>query len=146
MFDLFSIKDDIKIKNINYRDIILKSDDAELLKKLIAENEPMYPSIDNWYRQKVIPGLKSLERSAFIGYFNNKPMITAITKKGKNSKFCHLRIGKDFQNIKLGDLFFCIMAFEVRNWAKEIHFTLPESLWYEKKEFFKSFGFNHVIF
>jgi predicted transcriptional regulator len=33
------------------------------------------------------------------------------------------------------------MTFEARHLAKEIHFTLPESLWYEKTKFFESFGF-----
>jgi predicted transcriptional regulator len=36
------------------------------------------------------------------------------------------------------------MALEVRSCAREIHFTLPESLWSEKREFFQSFGFANV--
>jgi predicted transcriptional regulator len=34
------------------------------------------------------------------------------------------------------------MAFEIRDLAEEIHFTLPESVWQAKGDFFKSFGFN----
>ncbi|MGO8790028.1 MAG: hypothetical protein ACLQVL_21945 [Terriglobia bacterium] len=39
-------------------------------------------------------------------------------------------------------MFFTLMAFEIRHRAKEVHFTLPESLWARRGGFFKSFGFS----
>ena len=47
--------------------------------------------------------------------------------------------------VDIGEMFFSLMALEVRHMAKEIHFTLPESLWISKKDFFNSFGFNNFI-
>jgi predicted transcriptional regulator len=43
--------------------------------------------------------------------------------------------------LDLGQLFFTQMTLEARHIAKEIHFTLPESLWESKAGFFHSFGF-----
>jgi predicted transcriptional regulator len=44
--------------------------------------------------------------------------------------------------VDLGQMFFTQMTLESRHHAKEIHFTLPESLWYNKRKFFESFGFT----
>jgi predicted transcriptional regulator len=145
------IRNDLRIVRLNEADAIGLSDHFIDLKELVLSNEDMYPNIDKWFDSKVIPGLKkynpslkTYERSAFVGYFNEKPIISAIVKKGKFSKFCHLRINDDFQNNNLGEIFFSLMAYEVHNTAKEIHFTLPESLWNNKKEFFQSFGFQDI--
>jgi predicted transcriptional regulator len=45
----------------------------------------------------------------------------------------------------LGELFFALMAAEVRHAASEAHFTLPESLWTEKEAFFQGFGFTKAV-
>jgi predicted transcriptional regulator len=37
------------------------------------------------------------------------------------------------------------MTLEIRHRAEEVHFTLPESLWCKKGEFFKSFGFSSAM-
>jgi predicted transcriptional regulator len=42
-------------------------------------------------------------------------------------------------------MFFTQMALEARRCAKEIHFTLPESLWCTKRRFFESFGFTSPV-
>jgi len=56
-----------------------------------------------------------------------------------------LRIHENFRDLDLGQMFFSQMTLEVRHVAKEIHFTLPEGLWSEKTEFFKSFGFSEAV-
>lgn len=108
-------------------------------------NSAMYPSIDRWYADKVIPGLRSTERIAYIGYVDEKPVVSAVVKRGDSSKFCHLRIDPIYQDQNLGELFFSLMALEVRQSAQQIYFTLPESLWCGKQAFFQSFGFKHAI-
>ena len=145
MSDLFSIKDDFRIVRLNEADAIGLSDHLINLEDLVLAHEEMYPNIDKWFRRKVIPSLKSTERVALIGYMDEKPIVSAIVKQSEYSKFCHLRIREDFQNENLGNLFFSLMALEVRNVAEEIHFTLPESLWEKKKKFFQSFGFNDAL-
>jgi predicted transcriptional regulator/N-acetylglutamate synthase-like GNAT family acetyltransferase len=102
----------------------------------------MYPEIERWYKGKVLPGIKQDERVAFVGYLNEKPAVSAVVKKGNNAKFCHLRINEALRDSHLGEVFFSLMALEIRDLAKDIHFTLPESLWETKGEFFRSFGFR----
>ncbi|MBU1702407.1 MAG: hypothetical protein KJ970_03690 [Candidatus Eisenbacteria bacterium] len=44
----------------------------------------------------------------------------------------------------LGELLFSLMTMDVRNTARSVHFTLPESVWEQEREFFASFGFSKV--
>jgi predicted transcriptional regulator len=118
------------------------TDNLIILRELILSNQGMYPNIDQWFAKKVVPGLRSSERIAYIAYENEKPIATAILKLGDKSKFCHLRIQQDFQDMDLGQMFFVQMALQAYGHAKEIHFTLPESLWLAKNGFFQSFGFT----
>lgn len=102
----------------------------------------MYPNIDRWFAEKVVPGLRSSERVAYIAFEDEQPIASAVLKLGDRSKFCHLRIHQNFQDMDLGQMFFTQMTMEVRRHAKEIHFTLPESLWCARSKFFESFGFS----
>jgi predicted transcriptional regulator len=104
----------------------------------------MYPNIGSWISEKVLPGLKSSERAAWVAYEGNKAIAAAVLKLGKNAKFCHLRVESDFQDMDLGQLFFTQMTLETQNLAEKIHFTLPESLWESKMKFFESFGFKRA--
>jgi predicted transcriptional regulator/N-acetylglutamate synthase-like GNAT family acetyltransferase len=119
-----------------------ESDHLTNFKTLVLSNEEMYPAIDQWYRKKVVPGIRAGERAAFVGYLHERPVVSAVVKKGVDAKFCHLRIDDELQNSQLGELFFSVMALEIRDLAKTIHFTLPQRLWHTKSEFFSSFGFQ----
>ena len=119
-----------------------ESDHLANFRNLLISNEQMYPAIDQWYRTKVVPGIRDDERAAFVGYLREQPVVSAVVKKGVNAKFCHLRVHDDLQSSHLGELFFSVMALELRDLATEIHFTLPETLWQTKSQFFASFGFR----
>lgn len=140
--DLFSEKSDIKIVKISRDDIDLKTDKLGQFKDVLIKHETMYPGIDKWFKNKVLPGIRDGERVGYLGYKNNNPLVSAVVKKGKIAKFCHLHIDEELRNKKLGDLFFSMMAVDVRNKAKSVYFTLPESLWLNKHVFFSSFGFK----
>src|SRR6185436_15610253 len=90
---------------------------------------------------KVARGVHSGERTAFLGLLDDIPVATAVVKRGEDAKFCHLRLDECIRDKNLGELFFALMAAEVRQFASNVHFTLPESLWEEKGDFFQSFGF-----
>lgn len=122
-----------------------QTDELKTLEQLLLANQTMYPGIDRWYTDKVIPGLKSSERVAYIAFEDQSPIASAVLKRGENAKFCHLRIHENFRDLDLGQIFFSQMTLEVRHRAKEIHFTLPEGLWSEKAEFFRSFGFSGPV-
>lgn len=138
---LFPLAANFRIVKLGAADARLNSDQLKTLINLVGASEDMYPGIYRWLREKVVPGLRSSERAAWVAYEGEEPIATAILKLGKESKFCHLRIKRDFQDMDLGQLFFTQMTLETRHIAKEIHFTLPESLWETKASFFQSFGF-----
>jgi predicted transcriptional regulator len=135
----------LRIVHLNKEDAKAETDNLILFKKLVQTNEGMYPDIDNWVKKKVIPGLKTSERTAYIGYINEDPIISAVVKHGDHSKFCHLKIAENFQANHLGELFFSLMALEIRHIAKEIYFTLPEGLWEKQRNFFESFNFVKAV-
>ena len=132
----------VELGNVDARKI---TDNLKVLKELISSSESMYPNIARWFDEKVVPGLRSSERVAYIGYVGTTPVASAVLKVGENAKFCHLRIHRDFQDHDIGQMFFTQMTLEARHRAKEIHFTLPEGLWSEKHHFFESFGFSSPV-
>jgi len=143
--DLFSKKYSMKIEKIYPSDVRVESDKYKLFYNLVKSHEDMYPDINKWLKYKAFKGILSGERVGYMGFSNEKPIVSAILKKGFKSKFCHLHIEKQYQNMGIGDIFFSMMAIEVRNESKDVYFTLPESLWEKKKLFFKSFGFKMAV-
>lgn len=141
-----TVKENFRIVRLAEGDVSHKTDHLSDFEKLILANEPMYPRIDRWYREKVLPGVRHAERVAMVGYLDEKPVVSAVVKKGGDAKFCHLKIDDRLRGTNLGEVFFSLMALEIRDLAKHIHFTLPESLWDSKGSFFQSFGFSSAVF
>ncbi len=142
--NLFATESNLEIIRVTKDDVLQMTDNIKLFSKLISEHQSMYPDIERWLNTKVLPGIKTNERVAYIGLNNQTPVVSAIVKRGDNSKFCHLHIQQDFRDQNIGDLFFAMMAIDVKRFADEVHFTLPESVWIGKKDFFRSFGFHEV--
>jgi len=142
--DLFATESNIKIVQLKKDDIECGTDKVKLFSQLINEHEPMYPDIEKWFKRKVLPDIKRSKRKAYLCLNNDEPVATAVVKLGKQAKFCHLHIQPGIREQHLGDLFFSMMALDVKRHAGEVHFTVPESLWVEKKLFFQSFGFNEA--
>lgn len=141
---LFCLKSEFRIVGLNEDDALLRSDALRDLRDLVVSTGDMYPSIERWFDEKVVPGLKRAERFAFVAYEGENPVASAVLKRGERSKFCHVRVKEDFQDRDLGQMFFTLMTLQVLHHAKEIHFTLPESLWCRRGRFFQSFGFSSV--
>jgi predicted transcriptional regulator len=140
-------KTDIKIVRLDTGDVRHETDHMADFRRKILECEPMYPGIGKWLRSKVSPGIISGERAAFVGYLGDQPVVTAVAKRGADAKICHLKIADHLQNTNLGEVFFSLMAIELRAGKikpSEAHFTLPQSLWDTKHDFFDSFGFSNV--
>jgi len=142
MNTLFPLTRDFRIVRVGAQDAKRETDRLRTLTELLMINEAMYPKIEQWIRGKVLPGLRDESRIAFIGYEGEEPVASAVVKRGPNAKFCHLRVVDGLEDQSLGEIFFILMALEVRHGAREIHFTLPEGLWDRKKEFFRSFAFE----
>jgi predicted transcriptional regulator len=134
--------ENLEIVRLAEGDVKHNTDHLSDFRNLLIQNEPLYPSIIPWLKGKVLPGIRHNERVAFVGYLDGIAAVSAVVKKGNDAKFCHLKIRTDLQNSHLGELFFMMMALEVRDLAKTIYFTLPEALWRQKSSFFNSFAFS----
>jgi predicted transcriptional regulator len=145
---LFPEKGNFSIIRLSADDVRFRTDKLTAFTSLVLESEPMYPGIASWLRGKVLPQLgmggdRAAERIAFVGFEGDEPVVSAVLKRGRSAKFCHLRIRDDFQDRHLGEIFFALMALEARR-CSEIRFTLPESLWASRSGFFEGFGFSTV--
>ena len=144
MSDLFTVENKIRIIELKVDDIKRQTDAFKSTFELIKKHQESYPNIEEWFKTKVIPGVKEKDRGVYVGFHNDRPIATAVVKKGEDSKFCHLHIEKELRHQNIGDIFFMLMSTYVRGFAKRVHFSLPEGLWEEKKSFFTSFGFKDV--
>lgn len=144
MPDLFTVENKIRIIELKVDDILKQSDTFKTTRQLISSHQEKYPDIENWFKTKVIPGIKEKDRAVYIGFNNEKPIATAVVKRGEDSKFCHLHIEEDMRHQNIGDIFFILMSIFVKRYAQKVHFSLPEGLWEEKKNFFTSFGFTSI--
>ncbi len=141
---MLSFKENLSVVRLTGDDARRGTDLFLQFRDRVLENETVYPGIDHWMRNKMIPGLSSRERSAFICCIEGLPIATAVVKHGRDAKFCHLKIDKKYQDQHLGEMLFTLMSLEVGDEARRIYFTLPESLWERRRRFFESFGFNIV--
>src|SRR5882724_2019304 len=144
MADLFTIENKIEIVEIKADDILKETEVYKAACELIKKHEGNYPNIKNWLKTKVFPDIKQQERALYIGLNNNMPIATAVVKKGEDSKFCHLYVEENMRDQNIGDIFFILMSIFVKRYAKKVHFSLPEGLWEERKNFFNSFGFDKI--
>jgi len=144
MYDLFTVPNKIEIIEVKTSDILKQTDAFKAASLLIKKHEGKYPEIEKWFFKKVLPDISQEERALYVGFNNDVPIATAVVKKGENSKFCHLHIEEEMRHQNLGDIFFILMSVFIKRYAKQVHFSLPEGLWEEKKKFFNSFGFENI--
>jgi len=144
MLDLFTVEKKIRIVELKPIDVTKNSDNLKVAYELIRRHSENYPDIERWFKSKVIPGIKTNERGVYIGFNHETPIAAGIVKKGIHTKFCHLHIEEGLRNQNIGDIFFLLMSVFVRRYATDVHFSLPEGVWENKKEFFKSYGFENV--
>src|SRR6266498_5951962 len=144
MPDLFTVENKIRIVELKVGDIEQQTDIFNSTAELIRSHQEKYPAIEKWFTTKVIDGIKQKERAVYIGFNHDRPIATAVVKRGEESKFCHLHIEKEMRHQNIGDIFFILMSIFIRRYAKKVHFSLPESLWEEKQKFFTSFGFSEI--
>lgn len=142
--NLFATSSNLRIIRITKDDVLGKADRVDSLFSQILKHETLYPDIVLWFKSKVLPGILEGNRVAYVGLNNESPVVSAVLKLGVHSKICHLHIDEGIRDKHLGDLFFSMMVLDAKRRANEVHFTLPESVWFEKVDFFRSFGFQHV--
>src|SRR5207253_9377277 len=127
--DVNETVDRFQLVKLTPADVERGSDDYAKFRELVIANEASYPGIRKWLSEKVALGIAAGDRVAYVGYLNERPIASAVVKLGSEAKFCHLKLSEAVRDQNLGELFFCVMAMEARSVAKNVHFTLPESLW-----------------
>ena len=143
--DLISLmKNDFRLSRVYGRDSVDQSNLLSDFRSVILEKEHSYPEIGDWLENQVLPQLGHPNRTAYVAYSDNRPVGAVVFKISSRPKLCHLHISDDVRRQSLGDVLLALMALQVGNLAREVHFTIPESVWEEQKGFFSRFGFrNH---
>lgn len=137
-------QDNFRLVRIGAIDARHHTDDYLLLRAHVLRSEESYPNIARWFDSKVAHGLQTGQRIGYVGLLNERPIAAAVLKRGSVSKFCHLKLDNSARSKSLGDLFFTLMALDVRDKAKLVRFTLPESVWEDRKGFFNAFSFSRA--
>ena len=86
-----TIQKSFQVVRLTEADVRSRTDNFEQLRELILAHEQMYPDIARWFRDKVTSGLRTTERVAFVGFLDERPVVSAVVKRGAVAKFCHLR-------------------------------------------------------
>jgi predicted transcriptional regulator len=127
----------LKLTNeVSYPDSTIRE-----FRDLVEESEDLYPGIGEWFGKKVQPGINDGSRYAFLVMHKGKSIAEAIVKRGTDAKLCSLRIREKFQNQAIGPILFNEVANTLSRKTKQIHFTAPESLVYEREDLFNILGF-----
>ncbi|MBA2868843.1 GNAT family N-acetyltransferase [Methanococcus maripaludis] len=140
---------DIKLCNLKYENELI--DDIEQKLPLFMDKyfKKYYPTVDIWYREKVVEDFKSNLRNVYVLKKSDKILGVAITRNysnkypSKNPKFCSFYICKEIRNCGFGRKLFekALTDLQENSAGNEIIITVPEERLYEswKNKNFKSF-------
>lgn len=109
------------------------------LKQLSSE----YPDIDNWFIQRVIPGLADGTRKLFIRWNEGNIIALGIAKKTfTERKICTVRVAKDYEHMGIGIHIFR----EAMNWLETDKplLSVSEQNLNKFQRIFTHFGFQHT--
>jgi len=124
----------------------IKTPGEEIYSKIrdfLLESESIYPSIGEWWKTRVLPGLRSGERRCEAIIKNNEIAALSIVKySGKSSKLCTLRVRENYRALGLGQRLL-LRTFEnlLAHKCKDIHYTISEEILSHCGEFFTPYGF-----
>jgi predicted transcriptional regulator len=110
------------------------------LKKLVELCDDLYPGIDIWYQKKVVNGFRDQSRTAYLIYQDNAPVGAGILRTGENAKICSFRIVPEAEKKGYGKLLMALLAREMRSGSERFHFTIPEHVWEDRRDFFSAYG------
>src|ERR1039458_7565080 len=85
---LFPLAPNFRTVRLAQEEALNRTDELGVLRNLILASESMYPGIERWFTEKVVPGLVSGQRIAWVSYEGDKAIASAVLKKGKRAKFC----------------------------------------------------------
>ena len=136
---VFSNFDYFRVNGLNIDSYAVKH-----MKDIILESEDLYPGIDIWYKKQVEPGIYDKSRIGYIVYNNNKPIAGMIIRLSNRAKLCSLRVIPEARNMGIGTALFELAAYEISKIYTQFHFTAPESLVEQAKDYFLRIGFEYA--
>lgn len=113
--------------------------------RYIQEFSDLYPNINSWFGDKVVPGVKDKTRIILLVIVNEDIIGIAIGKKGKSTKLCTMHVDEDFRGLGLGDLLLKnILEFARLNSSRSLHFTISEETNSQLENYFKLRNFDKI--
>ncbi len=120
-------------------------DDYPFIFEFLLESTHLYPDIDNWWKQKVLPDVHQGTRVIFVLKKDNLIKGLFIGKKGTNSKVCTLRLKSDVQKNGFGKTLVSEgLRHIVDGSTKNITVTVSEAAESSAAQFFESLGFRNI--
>lgn len=115
-----------------------------LVSEFLVESEHLYPGIEKWWSDKVVPGLDDGRRLCRMIAVDGEVAALAIAKVDiHSSKLCTLRVRPKFQGLGLGQqLIRSTFASLLERQTGRIHFTISEEINHECGSFFEPYGFK----
>jgi ribosomal protein S18 acetylase RimI-like enzyme len=113
--------------------------------EFLIESTHLYPAIDNWWKEKVLPGVPEGIRVIYV--LKKAGIIKGlfIGKKGPNSKICTLRLKDDVKKNGFGKaLLLEGLRQIVDESTKDITVTVSEAAESSVARFFESLGFHNI--
>lgn len=116
--------------------------DHDRVREFLLESSDLYPDIDRWCDEKVIPDLQSGARVAFVLDAHAALPGLAIAKRGRRAKLCSIRVREDAREQGWGTELLAHVARTLRDeGTEEIHVTVSEALNPRHRSFFERVGF-----
>ena len=126
-----------KVRNSN-------SDLYSKIRDFLIESNTIYPSIEEWWMNRVLPGLKNRERVCQLIMAKDQIAALSIIKNSsKSSKLCTLRVREEYRSSGFGQslLRFAFERF-LSNKCESVHYTISDEMMVECGDFFTPYGFK----
>ncbi|HLP82841.1 MAG TPA: hypothetical protein VK157_00690 [Phycisphaerales bacterium] len=114
------------------------------VENFLVESDHLYPGIDHWFRNSVVPGLETGKRLCRAVVIGDQIAALAIAKvSASSSKLCTLRVRPEFQRLGLGErLLRSVLANLLEYDTRKVHFTISEEVFDKCGGFFAPYGFK----
>ena len=125
----------------------VKTPDEEHYSKIrdfLLESYAVYPSIGEWWKTRVVPGLKSGERLCQAIITNGEIAALSIVKHSrKSSKLCTLRVRESYRSLGFGQRLLQL-AFTrlLSKRCQNVHYTISDEVLGDCSDFFAPYGFH----
>jgi ribosomal protein S18 acetylase RimI-like enzyme len=125
----------------------LSADDTETCRQVemfLGASVALYPEIDQWWRRRVLPGLRRRERVVYTAIDEGRLLGVCIGKIDlRSTKLCTLRVDDEVQHLGLGSRLLRRLLCDVAGvGGRQVHFTISESIDQSCGSYFRGLGFS----